>query len=185
MLLASNIRIFIRNNIQKRPLYPISDEEGQMLCDTIIERGFKNGLEFGTGEGVSTRWLGLAMQKTGGRLTTIEADKKLSACADKTFEKENLKSVIRVWCGNAIDFLLATRETFDFIFLDAEKEDYAALLRLSLPRLKDGGLFAAHNVKNLRQHLKEFLFMIKNKKGLSTKFYESKAGISLTYKNTA
>jgi len=178
------MRLFIRSNILHRPIHPITPAEGEMLHDLIVKHGLKKGLEFGTGEGVSSVWFGRAMQKTGGMLTTIEADRRLCKQAEELFKKEGLAKVIEVWRGNAFDFPALDKGPFDFIFLDAEKEDYAPLFRMSLPRLAPGGLFSAHNTANLKSHLKEFLSLIQSNPGLSTQFDGSKAGVSLTFKNT-
>jgi predicted O-methyltransferase YrrM len=48
--------------------------------------------------------------------------------------------------GDAFDVLRETRDTFDLVFLDAEKEDYEPLFTLARPLLEVGGLVVADNV---------------------------------------
>ena len=47
--------------------------------------------------------------------------------------------------GDAFAFLREQREPIDFVFLDAEKEDYTAFLELIVPLLPPGGLLTADN----------------------------------------
>src|SRR3972149_1642402 len=48
--------------------------------------------------------------------------------------------------GDAFAFLRERREPIDFVFLDAEKEDYAAYLELIVPLLPPGGLLIAEHL---------------------------------------
>jgi predicted O-methyltransferase YrrM len=48
--------------------------------------------------------------------------------------------------GDAFATLGATEDTFDLVFLDAEKDDYEALFALARPLLEPGGLVVADNV---------------------------------------
>ena len=48
--------------------------------------------------------------------------------------------------GDAFETLRATEDTFDLVFLDAEKDDYEALFALARPLLEPGGLVVADNV---------------------------------------
>ena len=48
--------------------------------------------------------------------------------------------------GDANTTLAATEDTFDVVFLDAEKDDYEALYALARPLLEPGGVVVADNV---------------------------------------
>ena len=48
--------------------------------------------------------------------------------------------------GDAFATLASTEDTFDLVFLDAEKDDYEELFALARPLLEPGGLVVADNV---------------------------------------
>lgn len=55
--------------------YPISltNEEGGILYEMILQNGLKNGFEVATGFGMSSFWAGLALRETGGRLISMDS----------------------------------------------------------------------------------------------------------------
>jgi len=71
--------------------------------------------------------------------------------------------------------------TFDFIFIDAWKPDYAKFFHLLRDRIVPGGAIVAHNVTNYARDMKEFLEIIKKDPGLETTFNElSDEGMSVS-----
>ena len=48
--------------------------------------------------------------------------------------------------GDALPTLASTEDTFDLVFLDAEKDEYEALFALVRPLLEPGGIVLADNV---------------------------------------
>jgi predicted O-methyltransferase YrrM len=72
---------------------------------------------------------------------------------------------------------------FDFVFIDANKEDYVRFLDLLKDRVRPGGAIVAHNVTNYARDMKEFLKVIQNDPNLETTFHEISAeGFSLSIK---
>ncbi len=54
---------------------PLSD--GKILYDLIVKNNYKNAVEIGTSTGHSAIWMAWALSKTGGKLITIEIDKRV------------------------------------------------------------------------------------------------------------
>jgi len=54
--------------------------------------------------------------------------------------------VAAIVAGDAAVYLRARKDPFDFVFLDAEKEDYAAYLDVVVPLLSPGGVLVADNL---------------------------------------
>ena len=103
-------------------------------------------LEIGTAIGYSTIWLGRAVEKTGGHVTTIDMNKDRSARALKYFERAGLQSIITALEGDARKILPTLNSAFDFIFIDAAKGEYLDYLSLIYPLIAPGGVLVVDNV---------------------------------------
>ena len=55
----------------QRDFWNISRVTAEFMYNFIVDGGFKSVLEVGTSNGYSGIWLGKALKKTGGKLTTI------------------------------------------------------------------------------------------------------------------
>ncbi|MFN8266360.1 MAG: O-methyltransferase [Chitinophagaceae bacterium] len=102
-------------------------------------------LEIGTMVGYSTICLakGLAAE---GLLHTIELREADAAIAQKHFETAGLANKIRLHTGNALQIIPELNETWDLVFIDADKVNYIAYYELVKPRLRKGGVILADNV---------------------------------------
>ncbi|HKK40315.1 MAG TPA: O-methyltransferase [Cryomorphaceae bacterium] len=102
-------------------------------------------LEIGTYTGYSAICLaeGLA---TGGVLHTIEKNEELKPIANRYFEKAGLKDRIQLHNGDALPIIQSMEETFDLVFIDADKTNYINYYEAVLPKMKSGGCIIADNV---------------------------------------
>ncbi len=103
-------------------------------------------LELGTATGYSTIFLARAFASTPGRLVTIDNNPAMAARAATNFHRAGLDQQIDIIIGDALEKLAEMEETFDFIFMDIDKEHYAELMPHCSRRLKQGGLLVADNV---------------------------------------
>lgn len=157
--------------------------DGRFLYDFIIQHDYKRGLEIGTFTGYSALWMGLALQKTGGKLITIEMDKGYGQVAQQNFQKAGLEDVIDSRINNAFEEIPKIEGKFDFVFIDAWKPDYVKFLHLLEDRILPGGAIIAHNVTNYARDMQEFLDVIRNDPSLETTFHEiSTEGFSVSLK---
>ncbi len=173
----------IRSWALKRKLHNIFYREGKFLHDLIVEHRLTKGLEIGAADGYSAVWIGRAMRKTGGSLTTLEIDERLCKDALVNVKKACLENIVGAKCEDAFGFLSRAKEDFDFIFLDAEKRDYVKLFLLAFPRILPGGVLVAHNTLNFKKELSEFIALVKTYPGLSTQFIEKWQGLSVSIRN--
>ena len=104
-------------------------------------RGLENGTMVGPGYRPYAR--GMA---TDGKLYTIEKRPGDAIQARHNFERAGLQHRIELLEGDALELLPQLEETWDLVFLDADKVNYAAYYRLVIPRLRKGGLLLADNV---------------------------------------
>ena len=105
-------------------------------------------LEIGTFTGLSALTMGLAMNKDS-NLTAIDKNKVTSEIAKNFFNKADLESKINLLVKNAsdgLDELFKNNETFDLVFIDADKENYIDYFEKSLRMLKKSGIIITDNV---------------------------------------
>ena len=103
-------------------------------------------LELGTATGYSTIYMTRSFTSDSGRLVTIDNDPDMAARAAANFKKAGLDQQIDIIVGDAKAKLIEMEDIFDFIFLDIDKEYYAAVLKNCRRLLRPGGLLVADNV---------------------------------------
>jgi caffeoyl-CoA O-methyltransferase len=161
---------------------PIRD--GRFLYDLILKQRYKRGLEIGTYNGYSTLWFALAFQKTGGKVITIEIEQAPAREAQHNFIKAGLNGVIDSRINDAFDEIRKIRGEFDFIFIDANKEDYLRFWKLLKDRVTPGGAVVAHNAINYARDMRDFLESIKNDPEFETTIHRTSGeGISVSIKH--
>jgi caffeoyl-CoA O-methyltransferase len=102
-------------------------------------------LEVGTSAGFSTIWLADAVGKNG-KVVTIEMDPGKIKWARKNFGQAGVNRRIEVRQGVALDLLRKLKGRFDFVLLDADKENILEYFDLVLPLVRAGGIIAADNM---------------------------------------
>lgn len=102
-------------------------------------------LEIGTMVGYSTICLAKGLQPNG-VLHTIELREEDAAVAQSNFTKAGLNHCIQLHVGNAQEIIPQLQETWDIVFIDADKVSYTKYYELVKPRLRSGGLIIADNV---------------------------------------
>jgi caffeoyl-CoA O-methyltransferase len=161
----------------------VSEEDGRFLRLMIASSGAKRVLEIGGASGYSAIWMGMALRDTGGRLVTIEYDPVRAKELAANITRAGLADVVQVVAGDAFQQIPKLPGTFDFVFLDAWKRDYAKFFELVYPRLDKGGLFLAHNVVNKRDEMGDFLDAVQNHPTLWTTIVSpSGEGMSVSLK---
>ncbi len=158
--------------------------DGQRLYDLVVENGYTRALEVGTSTGHSAIWIAWALSKTGGRLITIEIDQGRHRQALRNFEEAGLRPYIDARLADAHDLVPRLEGTFDFVFVDADKDWYSRYFRAIVPKLEVGGCFTAHNVSGRRTGwVGEFLEALETTPNLETEILGSRrSGLSVSYK---
>lgn len=158
-------------------------EDGKVLHDLIVKNNYKSALEIGTSTGHSTIWLAWALSKTGGKLITIEIDEGRHRQALENLEKAGLSHIVDARLADAHTLVKELSGPFDFVFSDADKNWYIQYFKDLDPKLRPGGCFTAHNVRNNFGGTREFLDYINAQKSYATTVDKtSRAGISISYK---
>ena len=105
----------------------------------------KSILEIGTYTGYSAICLAEGLAEDGS-LTTIDVNEENRWLALKYFKKTNNSERIESLVGNALEIIPTLQTSYDLVFIDADKENYAAYFDLIVPKLKSGALILSDNV---------------------------------------
>ena len=102
-------------------------------------------LEIGTYTGYSAICLAAGLQDDG-RLTTIEVNDEIAEIASVFFKKAGIRDRIDLKIGDALDILPTLDQSYDLVFIDANKEHYIRYYDLIIDKVKPGGHVIADNV---------------------------------------
>jgi predicted O-methyltransferase YrrM len=131
------------------PAIHIPPSLGAMLELLVIGMRAKRVLEIGTLGGYSTAWMARGLPPDG-KLISLEIDPDHADVARKNLVDFDFRSKIEIRVGNALDILRemvdSKIEPFDFIFIDADKNQYSQYLYWSIQLSRPGTLMVADNV---------------------------------------
>ncbi|THU33476.1 O-methyltransferase [Niastella caeni] len=102
-------------------------------------------LEIGTFTGYSALCLAKGLLKDG-KIHTIELRDEDASVAQANFNRSIDAGKIILHVGNALSIIPGLNETWDMVFIDADKVNYTQYYQLVLPLVRPGGLIVADNV---------------------------------------
>jgi len=102
-------------------------------------------LEIGTFTAYATVCLAQGLTENG-IITTIEINPELEDRIIAHLEKAGILPKTHLIIGNAIEEIPKLTDTFDLVFIDADKEQYVEYFKSVLPLVKQGGFILADNV---------------------------------------
>ncbi len=114
----------------------------------------KRILEIGTFTGYSALCLAKGLTEDG-QLHTIELRKEDANLSRAYFDRSDFASQIISHTGDALDIVGTLDETWDLVFIDADKPAYIDYFNLVLPRLRKNGFILADNIFFHGEVLKE------------------------------
>ena len=139
----------------------------------------KNILEIGMSAGYSGLWFADAVmsnKQPNGQIITIDREKFKIDNAIRNFEEAGVNSLIKIREGEARKILHEIKDEFsknyfDFIFIDADKESYIEYFDLCLPLVRKGGIIAADNIlfpERFNQIMADYLSHIRSKSNVQS-----------------
>ncbi|MBV4397833.1 O-methyltransferase [Advenella alkanexedens] len=135
-----------KNNI---PAINVAPNQGKLLHMLIRMNAARHVLEIGTLGGYSTVWMGLALPDDG-RLVTLDFDESYIRIARESLNMAGLQDKVEIRQGVAAETLeqmvQAKQAPFDFIFIDADKENNPVYLDYALKLSRPGTVIVADNV---------------------------------------
>lgn len=136
-------------------LYPgyrmmIGPDQGQFLAMLVKLMGARHTLDIGTFTGYSALSVALALPENG-HVITCDIDTKCTEIAKRFWEKSQMSDKIELKLGSALDTLnellnAGHENQFDFVFIDADKQNNDNYYEKSLSLVRPGGLIAIDNV---------------------------------------
>lgn len=130
------------------PQISVPPETGKTLYLLAKICGARDILEIGALGGYSTIWLARALPKEG-RLLSLELREEHAAFARENADRAGVGEQVEFRIGDAMELLKALEgegASFDFIFIDADKEGYVHYLERAIRLARTGAVISADNV---------------------------------------
>ncbi|CCZ09910.1 MULTISPECIES: O-methyltransferase [Culturomica] len=128
-----------------RPRMLSGNMQGQLLKMFCRMIGARRVLEIGTYTGYAAISLAEGLEEDG-IVYTIDINDEIEDIAREYIRKSGLEERIRFLLGDACELIPDLAETFDLVFIDADKRQYPEYYRLIFDKLKPGGIIVADDV---------------------------------------
>lgn len=124
--------------------------QGQFLAFLVSLIGARRGIEIGTFTGYSALWVASALPDDG-KLICCDVNETTTAVARRYWKEAGVDRKIELRLAPALDTLKALLTsggagTFDYVFIDADKENYDAYYERALALVRAGGLIVFDNM---------------------------------------
>ena len=155
----------------------ITKETGELLNMLIRLKNAKNMLEVGMSVGYSTIWCAEAISQNHGKIITIEQNPKKIKRAKENFQNANVTDSIIIQEGLAMQVLREFnleekyKEFFDFVLIDADKENVIEYFDMILPMVSVGGVIITDNMlypEKYREDMKKYALHIQANQDVRT-----------------
>jgi predicted O-methyltransferase YrrM len=166
---------------RRRNLEPAS---ARLLHLLVLAIGAARVLELGTSNGYSTIWLAAAVAANEGTMVSVDLDEGRLA--------EARENVARAGFGDAVDLRLedagtalsaSDPESWDLVFLDAERPIYPAYWSDLVRVLPPGGLLAVDNAISHADELADFRTLVTADRRVTEALVPTGAGVLLVTRN--
>lgn len=160
--------------------------DAMMLRILVESSNATRGVEVGSADGFGAINMGIAFERTGGHLYTLEIDPERAAQCRQNLKTVGLDETVTCIEGDALETLPALEGEFDFVFIDAVKQDYFKYFKAIEPKLKPGAVVVADNVIRSAKAMQDFLDYIQTSPDYDTVIIrasmEKRDGMSVSYK---
>lgn len=164
---------------EKDRMLAITRHTGEFYNLLLKSIGAKRVLEIGLSHGYSTLWFADAMLSENFQdcdIITIENDISKIKNAKENFVKAGVENFVTIKHGDGITILnemldnfnkTRQKSYFDFVFIDADKENSIKYFDLCFPMVRKNGLIAADNILDMKE-MKEYVKYVKNRVDIQT-----------------
>ncbi len=164
------------------PMWALHPESARFLHVLIQATRATRLLEVGTSFAYSTLWLADATRPNGGRVITCELTPERAAIARETLSRAGVSEIVEIVVGDAKETIPQLPGPFDFVFLDAGKDEYPIYLDLILPKLLPGSIIVADNVVSHADEVKPYLERVRQDPALESVTVPIGSGLEVTLK---
>lgn len=176
----------------------VSASTGNFLKMLAVLSGAKNIVEVGCANGYATGYLIRAALKNGGRVTAFEKDARRRQMAENNLSFHIKRGTVTLIESDALKAVELIPPDIDFLFIDAMKRQYRAILETFMPYLRKGAIVFSDDIyfqgvlepeKTLGRHkaivkgLTEYLAYLNEleiRGAVKNYFYEYEDGMAVT-----
>lgn len=152
----------------------------------VASAGCKRGVEVGSATGFGAINMGLAFERHGGHLYTLDIDAAMIKATREHVARMGLEQTVTAIEGDALKTLATLTGQFDFVFIDALKPDYLKYLKLIEPKLKPGAIVVADNTVRSAKQMADYLDYVQTSPDYDTvtirASMEKNDGMTISYK---
>ena len=126
----------------------IAKEQGQFLEIITKLSKAKSCLEVGRFTGMSTLFIARGLSAEG-KITTIDNSDEFLSLAKKYWDLDNMSSKIESIIGDGVEIMqsmIDRQHSYEFIFIDADKNNYPNYYELSLSLVPSNGIIIIDNM---------------------------------------
>ena len=149
----------------------VGSERGKVLAEEVRKVKPKRILEVGTLIGYSAILMGRELDKRS-RIITIENHAEEAKAAEENIRRAEIPAKVQVIAGDAIQVIPTLKESFDFVFIDADKTEYFDYLRLAENKLRKGCVVVADNAGFFARQMKDYLDYVRTSGKYSSRFVQ-------------
>ncbi len=119
--------------------------QGSLLALLVRATQARRVLEVGTFTGYTALWMAQALPRDG-LLHTIDINEELEDRVRHYLEQSGVKDKVHYHVGNALEIIPTLHETFDLVFIDADKDNYQNYYELVIDQVRPHGCIIVDNV---------------------------------------
>ena len=162
-------------------LMNVGPEKGKLLAETIKDNKPLNTLELGSFLGYSAIIIAMFLPEAGS-LVSVDHDKDSVAASKEIVKYAGLENKVHFINSTSDEAINALKESFDFIFIDHEKNRYYSdlLLMENLNLINKGGIVFADNVGIFEDKMKDYFSHVRDSGAYTSK----NIGAHLEYRDT-
>jgi predicted O-methyltransferase YrrM len=134
----------------------IGRRKGRVIRRLIAAHRPRSAIEIGSLLGYSAILIASSLPP-GGRLTCVEWSPYLAKFVRSNVDEAGVGKRVKVVVGDALRVVPGLPGRFDFVLIDAEKDDYLDYLKQLEPKLRPGAVIVADNTKVYRRDVAPYL----------------------------
>ncbi len=180
---ADQVLAEIEESTKYRFLPIIGPRKGKILSKTVKDANPRTVLEVGTLIGYSAILIGKELSQNV-EMTTIEIHPEEAEIARTNIEKASLKPKVTVMVGDAVKIIPTLKDSYDAVFIDAEKTEYYQYLTLMEGKLHKGTVIVADNAGIFADQMQDYLNYVRKSGKYRSKYVQvGKDGLEISVKN--
>jgi predicted O-methyltransferase YrrM len=162
----------------------VEPETAELLGVLVRAMQARRVLEIGTSNGYSTIWLADAAEAIGGRVVSLEVEAARTALARENLRDAGVESFVELRTTDAAEALAEfADESFDLVFLDAERPAYVSYWPHLVRILRASGLLVVDNTLSHANQLVDFSELVYGDERVTSTLLTVGAGVLLAVKS--